>query len=161
MPNSPETEETSDELSALRETNAQLEDRHKRALADLDNYRKRSKRELDQRVAESREALVRDWLEAVDAVDRAIAMDPENPMAEGLRMVLAQMEGILERQGVRRIGRGGEQFDPERHEAIGVRETDDVPDRTVLDIARSGFEMGDRVLRPAEVIVSRRDGRDE
>jgi molecular chaperone GrpE len=161
MPNSPETEEAAEELSALRETNAQLEDRHKRALADLDNYRKRSVRELDQRVAESRAALVRDWLEAVDAVDRAIAMDPENPTAEGLRMVLAQIEGILERQGVRRIGHGGEQFDPERHDAVGVRETADAPERTVLDVARSGFEIGDRVLRPAEVIVSRRPERDE
>jgi molecular chaperone GrpE len=165
MPNSPETEETAetqpDELEELRELNTQLEDRYKRALADLDNYRKRSTREVDRRVAESREALVRDWLQAVDAVDRAIAMDPENPMAEGLRMVLAQMEGILDRQGVRRIGRGGEQFDPERHQAVGVRETDDVPDRTVLEVARSGFESGDRVLRPAEVIVSRRDGHGE
>jgi molecular chaperone GrpE len=166
MPNSPETEEqTADpwpaELEELREANTRLEDRYKRALADLDNYRKRSMREVDRRVDESREALVRDWLEAVDAVDRAIAMDPENPMAEGLRMVLAQMEGILDRQGVRRIGRGGEQFDPERHDAVGVREAEDVPDRTVLDVARSGFEMGDRILRPAEVIVSRRAGRGE
>src|SRR3954447_14885486 len=95
VPNSTRTGETAEELSALRETNAQLEDRHKRALADLDNYSKRSMREQDQRVAESRAALVRDWLEAVDAVDRAIAMDPETPTAEGLRLVLAQMEGIL------------------------------------------------------------------
>src|SRR4051794_41969665 len=114
MPNSPGTEEAAEELSARRETNAQLEDRHKRALADLDNYRKRSMRELDQRVAESRAALVRDWLEAVDAVDRAIAMDPENPTAEGLRVGLAQMEGILDRQGGRRGGRGGGAFDPMR-----------------------------------------------
>jgi molecular chaperone GrpE len=163
MPSSPESETTQapaeeqppDELEALREANAQLEDRYKRALADLDNYRKRSVRDVDRRVTESRDALVRDWLDAVDAVDRALTMEPENPMAEGLRMVLAQMESILERQGVQRIGRPGEGFDPERHEAVGVRQADDVPDRTVLDVARSGFAMGDRVLRPAEVIVSR------
>src|SRR3954453_7236525 len=98
MRNPPETEETGEELSALRETNAQLEDRHKRALADLDNYRKRSIPELAQRVAESRAARVGDWPGGVGAVDRAIAMGPENPTAEGLRMVLAQMEGILDRQ---------------------------------------------------------------
>ena len=178
MPSSPESETTTpeqrqeqaeqqpdggqsqpDELEGLRDRNAQLEDRYKRALADLDNYRKRSVREVDRRVAESREALVRDWLEAVDAVDRALVMEPENPMAEGLRMVLEQMEAILSRQGVQRVGRPGEQFDPERHEAVGIRETDEVPDRTVLDVARSGYAIGDRVVRPAEVIVSRSNGR--
>jgi molecular chaperone GrpE len=177
MPSSPESETTAagqeerrheqgadersqnDELESLRDRNAQLEDRYKRALADLDNYRKRSVREVDRRVAESREALVRDWLEAVDAVDRALVMEPENPMAEGLRQVLEQMESILARQGVQRVGRSGEPFDPERHEAVGIRETDEVPDRTVLDVARSGYAIGDRVVRPAEVIVSRSNGR--
>jgi molecular chaperone GrpE len=149
------------DVDALREENAQLDDRYKRALADLDNYRKRSAREVDRRVAESRESQMRDWLEVVDAVDRAVRMaEPENPVAAGLRAVLDQMEAILARQGVQRIGRAGEEFDPARHEAVGVRETSDVPDRTVLDVVRSGFAAGDRVVRPAEVIVSRRDGRE-
>jgi molecular chaperone GrpE len=149
------------DADALREANAQLEDRYKRALADLDNYRKRSAREVDRRVAESRESQMRDWLEVVDGLDRALRMaEPENPMAQGLRAVLDQMEAILARQGVERIGRAGEQFDPIRHEAVGVREANDVPDRTVLDVTRSGFASGDRVVRPAEVIVSRRDARE-
>jgi molecular chaperone GrpE len=104
---------------------------------------------------------MRDWLEVVDGLDRALRMaEPENPMAQGLRAVLDQMEAILARQGVERIGRAGEQFDPIRHEAVGVREANDVPDRTVLDVTRSGFASGDRVVRPAEVIVSRRDARE-
>src|SRR3979490_2503028 len=56
---------------------AAMEDRYKRALADLDNYRKRSARELERRVGESREAVIRDWLEAVDSVERALRMDPD------------------------------------------------------------------------------------
>jgi molecular chaperone GrpE len=72
--------------------------------------------------------------------------------------VLEQMEAILERQGVQRLGAVGERFDPERHEAIGVRFTDDVPDQTIVEVARSGFALGDRVLRPAQVIVSRAAG---
>src|SRR5689334_380775 len=55
-----------------------LEDRYRRARADLDNYRKRSAREVDRRVAEARESLLRDWLEAVDSVERALRMDPDN-----------------------------------------------------------------------------------
>jgi molecular chaperone GrpE len=69
--------------------------------------------------------------------------------------VLEQMESILARQGVSRTGETGERFDPERHEAIGVREDGDVPDRSVVDVARSGYALGDRVLRPAQVVVSR------
>jgi molecular chaperone GrpE len=140
---------------------AQMDDRYKRALADLDNYRKRSARETERRIAESREAQLRDWLEAVDSVERALLMELDNPVFEGLRGVLDQMEAILARQGVQRIGAAGEQFDPERHEAVGVRYTDEAPDRTVVDVARSGFALGDRVLRPAEVIVSRAEPSDE
>jgi molecular chaperone GrpE len=134
---------------------AEMEDRYKRALADLDNYRKRSARELDRRVADSRESMLRDWLEALDSIERALRIDPDGPAAEGLRAVLEQMESILARYGVERLGAPGESFDPERHEAIGVRATDEAPDRTVLEVARSGFALGDRVLRPAQVVVAR------
>jgi molecular chaperone GrpE len=134
---------------------AQMEDRYKRALADLDNYRKRSARDTERRISEAREEQLRDWLEAVDSVERALLMELDSPVFEGLRGVLEQMESILARQGVQRIGAAGERFDPQRHEAVGVRYSDAEPDRTVVDVARSGFALGDRVLRPAEVIVSR------
>ena len=138
---------------------AQIEDRYKRALADLDNYRKRSAREIERRVSERSEQIARDWLEAVDSVERALGMaEPTNPMAAGLRAVLEQMETILDRQGVSRLGAAGERFDPTRHEAVGVSETDEVPEGTIVDVTRSGFRLGDRVLRPAQVIVSRRRG---
>jgi molecular chaperone GrpE len=134
---------------------AQMEDRYKRALADLDNYRKRAARELDRLVGERADALLRDWLEVVDGVERALRQKPENPLYEGLRAVFDQMEAALARQGVRRIGEPGEVFDPNRHEAISVEETDAAPDRTVLDVARSGYARDDRVLRPAQVVVAR------
>jgi molecular chaperone GrpE len=163
MPNSHATEgeaqpaEAQDARHAeLEERNAQLEDRYKRALADLDNYRKRTARESERRVAEGRDAVLLDWLEAVDSVDRALGqMAPVHPAAPGLRAVMEQLEAILDRQGVSRLGAVGEPFDPERHEAIGVRETTQTPDRTVAEVARSGFARGDHVLRPAQVIVAR------
>jgi molecular chaperone GrpE len=82
-------------------------------------------------------------------------MQPEDPVVEGLRAVLEQMEAVLARQGVMRMGAPGEPFDPERHEAVGIRSTNEVPDRTIVEVARSGFNVGDRVLRPAEVVVAR------
>jgi molecular chaperone GrpE len=133
---------------------AQMEDRYKRALADLDNYRKRIARETERRVEDSREAQLREWLEVVDSLERALFMQPEDPVVQGLRAVLEQMETVLARQGVARMGATGESFDPERHEAVAIRPTDG-PDRTVVEVARSGYMLGDRVLRPAEVVVGR------
>lgn len=161
MPSSPESEPQEEpgeaaESERLRAEVAQLEDRFKRALADLDNYRKRSQREVERRVQEVREGLVSDWLEVVDSVERARWMGVrEGAEGEGLAAVLEQMEATLARHGVTRTGAAGEPFDPERHEAIGVRETTEVPDRTVVEVARSGWAIGDRVLRPAQVLVAR------
>jgi molecular chaperone GrpE len=165
MPSSPESdgqaqavEERSpeQECEELRQRNAELEDRYKRALADLDNYRKRAQREVDRRVAEWSEGFIRGWLDAVDSVERALrATAPDDPAVAGLAAILDQMEGNLARHGARRIEADGQPFDAERHEAIGTRDTGDVPSGTVVDVARSGFTLGDRVLRPSQVIVSR------
>jgi molecular chaperone GrpE len=173
MPSSPESDGGAEALTESKESGgeeqrrdpdaelAQLEDRYKRALADLDNYRKRTAREVEQRVTERSEQITRDWLEAVDSVERALRMGgPANEIAAGLRAVLEQMEAILERQGVERIGAPGERFDPELHDAVAVRETDEVPDRTIVEVARSGYRAGDRLLRPAQVVVSHRAGGD-
>lgn len=168
MPNSPESEHSEggaahedgaslavEDQPDLAVQLAEMELRYKRALADLDNYRKRAQREIERRVEETREMLLGEWLEVSDSVDRALRMEPTGPAAERLRTVLEQIEAILRRQGVRRIGEAGEPFDPHLHEAIGVRETDDVAPGTVVEVARSGFAVGDRVMRPAQVVVSR------
>jgi molecular chaperone GrpE len=146
-----------DELAELRQHAAQLDDRYKRALADLDNYRKRSAREVERRAQEAREAITRDWLDVVDSVERALRMDSaEQSVPPGLRALLEQMEATLARHGVRRVGEVGERFDPELHEAIDVRATDEFDENTIVGVARSGFALGDRALRPAQVVVARR-----
>ncbi|HEX6153043.1 MAG TPA: nucleotide exchange factor GrpE [Solirubrobacterales bacterium] len=152
MPSSPVSEEERQEEPSPRD-----DERYLRALADLENYRKRAAQEVERRVTEQAERLLLDWIEAVDSVDRALGMQP----SDGLRSVLEQMEAILARQGVERVGAAGDRFDPELHEAISVQESDEVPDRTVLDIARSGYRHGERVLRPAQVVVSRDGGGSE
>jgi molecular chaperone GrpE len=157
MPNSHESETqqaarpAEEELSELE----RLEDRYKRALADLDNYRKRAAREIEMRVAEAREAMLRDWLETVDSVERAMRIEQDGPCYDGLRAVLEQMDAVIARQGAQRIGAAGDRFDPERHEAIAVQASTEVPDRTILAVERSGFAIGDRVIRPAQVVVAR------
>jgi molecular chaperone GrpE len=150
MPSSPVSE---DEQGARQAD----DERYLRARADLENYRKRAAQEVERRVAEGADRLLLEWIEAVDSVDRALAMQP----SDGLRSVLEQMEAILTRQGIERVGAAGDRFDPELHEAISVRGSDQVPDRTVLDVARSGYRRGERVLRPAQVVVSRDGGSSE
>ena len=135
---------------------ARLEDRYKRALADLDNYRKRSAREVERRVEEARDALLREWLEAVDTVERAARMDPDGPLGQGMRALLDQIESLLARRGVQRIGEAGEPFDPERHDAVEVRVTTDAPETAVVEVIRAGYAVDGRVLRPAQVAVARR-----
>jgi molecular chaperone GrpE len=143
-----------EEVAALREELALAQDRHRRALADLDNYRKRVAGDGERRAAAARQAVLSEWLEAVDSVERALRMEPGDP---GLTAVLAQMDAILARQGVERLDAAGAPFDPKRHEAIAVQPTADAPDFTVLEVARSGFALKDgEVLRPAQVVVARR-----
>jgi molecular chaperone GrpE len=143
------------EAAALREELAEVQERYKRALADLDNYRKRAAREVERRRIELRDQLMREWLDVIDSIERALRVESEGPLAQGLLAVLEQIDTILARHGVQRIGVVGERFDPERHEAVGVRETDEVEDQTIVEVARSGFAIGDDVLRPAQVVVAR------
>jgi molecular chaperone GrpE len=142
------TDEMNDEL-------ARIEDRYRRALADLDNYRKRSSREVERRTDEVRESMIRDWLDVVDSVERAIQIEPQGPCREGLQAVMQQIDSVLQREGVTRTGAPGEAFDPERHDAVATRAADGTAPHTVVEVPRSGFTLGDRVIRPAQVVVAR------
>lgn len=140
-----------DVVEELKTRLAAIEDRYRRALADLDNYRKRMERELERRVGEAGNAVTREWLEAVDSVERALRLDPDDA---GLHAVLHQMEGILTRRGITRVDGVGARFDPRKHEAIATVPASDTADQTVVDVARSGFERDGSVIRPAQVVVA-------
>jgi molecular chaperone GrpE len=161
MPNSHVSEEEQQQAPEEQQRDlsaelAQMEDRWKRSLADLDNYRKRTARDTDRRVADTGDAMVRDWLDVLDSIERGIqSVPPENPMAPALRAVLEQMEGVLARHGVQRTGAAGEQFDPNVHDAVSVVDTTEVPDRTITEVVRPGFTRDGRVIRPAQVVVAR------
>jgi molecular chaperone GrpE len=144
-------------VEAERDDDPELErlrDRWLRARADLENYRKRSDREVERRVGDARDRLLLDWLEVVDGVDRALMFGTVADAA--LSPVQDQMHAILARHGVERVDAQDAPFDPELHEAVGVRQTDEVAPNTVVDVVRAGYRVGDRVLRPARVIVSKR-----
>jgi molecular chaperone GrpE len=147
-----------DRVADLERELEQMRDRYLRARADLDNYRKRTERDTERHIAQAREAMLLHWLEAIDSVERAIRLHTDPALVDGLRSVLEQMDATLARHGVARIDAQGAPFDPERHEAVSVQHSDAVPNRTVVEVARSGYTIDDRVLRPAQVVVSRSSG---
>jgi molecular chaperone GrpE len=163
MPSSPESDtqatpaadQAQPDNGELAAELARIEDRYKRALADLDNYRKRAAREMEARVAAAQAAIIGDWLDVVDSLELAMRMEGNEPCREGLGAVLEQMNSVLAREGVYRIGVPGERFDPERHAAIAVQDSAQAPDQTIVAVQRSGFALGERVIRPAHVVVAR------
>jgi molecular chaperone GrpE len=142
---------------ALTAEAASLKDRYLRLSADFDNSRKRSAREVEDRVARQRDKMVRDWLEVLDSVERALAHAPERsgPWYEGTVGIHRLLVDVLSRHGVEAFAASGEPFDPKIHEAIGMIEDPDQASGSVAHVQTTGFRSSadDRIIRPAQVIV--------
>jgi molecular chaperone GrpE len=128
----------------------------RRALADLDNLRKRSARELAEVRSAERADMAALWLPIVDDLDRAVqhAGADDAALVDGVRAVRDQALSLLARLGFHRFDDVGKPFDPTRHEAVGVLDGEGEPG-TVLAVVRPGYDAPGTILRPAGVIVSR------
>ena len=131
-----------------------------RALRDLEAAKARVERDAKRAQDEMRQKLVLELLPALDNLDRTIAVAQQQQDAptvvEGVRLVRRQIVGILEGYGVRRLEARGQPFDPAVHEAVTmVAVQDPRHDRLVVDQLEPGYTMGDRLLRPAKVVVGR------
>ncbi|MFI9270857.1 nucleotide exchange factor GrpE [Kitasatospora sp. NPDC052896] len=138
----------------------EVEDRWRRALAELDNQRKRHTRELRQERETERARAARVWLPVVDNLDLAlehVEADP-TPLAEGVRAIRDQAVQILRDLGYPRDEEAGVPFDPARHEVVAVVDAPDAAPGTVLGVVRPGYGGPERQLRPAAVTVSRSQG---
>jgi molecular chaperone GrpE len=127
-----------------------------RALADLDNLRKRFERQLASASQTERERVTSLWLPVVDDLERALAHadGDDGPMVEGLRAVYEHAMSLLARLGFARFDDVGKPFDPARHEAVGAIDAD-APPGSIVATVLPGYEHGDDVLRPARVVVAR------
>ncbi len=147
-----------DELRPLRQQLAEANDRALRAQAELENFRKRSRRELNDELRYADLPLLRDLLPVLDNVDRAIqaaaTTRDADALLEGVQMVAKNLEDVLHRRQCIPIEALHEPFDPNRHEAIAMRADPDHPANTVVEVVQPGFQLHDRVVRPAQVIVS-------
>lgn len=145
-------------IAALEKDKKENWDRYLRTAADLENLRKRQKREMDDARLESKGRVLKEMLPVVDNLERAIehatAQAGTNPIVEGVQLVLRQFLTAFERLDVTPIEAAGQPFDPNLHEAISQQETD-APPGTVVQVLQRGYKSGDRLLRPALVVVAK------
>jgi molecular chaperone GrpE len=132
------------------------DDRLLRLAAEFDNYKKRAAREREQYVVLANERLVKELLPILDDLERALAAaesHEEAQLEDGVRLVHRSLAQLLERNGVIVIETDGK-FDPHVHEALLTQPAEDKESGIVLDVIQKGYRLGDRVVRPARVIVS-------
>lgn len=157
---------SAEELAALREKAAQAEafkDRYLRAVADLENFRKRAARERQEAVQYANQSLMEKLVPALDNLDMALsavnaasaAGTSSDSLRTGVEMVLAQVKGALRDAGLEEIDALGQTFDPAWHEAVSQQETADVPEGQVVQQLRKGYRLQQRLVRPATVVVAR------
>ena len=144
------------DIDVLLREKAALTDQVLRLRADFDNYRKRMARESDRIRQQAAENLIRDLLPVVDHLELAMKHREggSDALVEGVGMVLRQFHEVLVRHGVEPISAAGEPFNPEVHEAVTQRESDEVPAQAVIEEFQKGYKLGQFVLRPAKVVVS-------
>jgi molecular chaperone GrpE len=144
--------------ATLRHELAAANDRALRAHAELDNYRRRMRKEMEDERRYAQVPLLSDLLPVLDNVSRAIQAAEKSPDAGGLlagfKMVAQQLENVLSRHHCQRIDALHKPFDPHLHAAILQQPSSEYPPNTVIQVAQDGYQLHDRVLRPAQVIVS-------
>ncbi|MDR1827819.1 MAG: nucleotide exchange factor GrpE [Methylobacteriaceae bacterium] len=157
-------EEPVDPLEKLQLENAALRDRLLRALAEVENTRRRAERNIIETRAYAVTGFARDMLNVVDNLRRALdnipgefALEnhPLKPFIDGVELTERDLLQTLERHGVRKIDPLGERFDPHLHQAVFEMPDAKIPAGHVAVVVQPGFSIGDRVLRPAMVGVSK------
>jgi molecular chaperone GrpE len=149
------------ELETLRKQASERDeflDLARRTQAEFQNYQKRSARERDQERQYFASGFVRDLLPVLDNLERATAAaktaGETGPLVQGVQMVLTQFRELLTKYGVTPIEAEGKPFDHNLHEALTEQPSKDHPPNTVIHVEERGYMIGDRVLRPAKVVVS-------
>lgn len=154
-----EVERLQGELEAARQETAEAKDRAIRAVADLENVRRRMQRERGDLQRFGAQPLLESLLPALDNLELGLTSAREHHpeakgVVDGFDMVLTQMKGVLREHGVEEIVPEGEPFDPNLHEAVAHSPSEEVPENHVLALQRKGYRLHDRLLRAATVVVS-------
>lgn len=155
-PPPPEKDALQEELTNLQQEIARFRELYLRKLADFDNYRKRQEREMGEFRRYANGELLRDCLPVLDNLERALAVPggATGGLREGVELVLRQFKDVLGRNGLAEVDPTGRPFDPTLHEAISRNEDSRVQEPTVVQVLQKGYRLGERLIRPALVIVA-------
>jgi len=162
----PEIVETEDETENLRNELAQAlndikmhQEQYLRTLADMENLRKRTQRDKEELAKFANENILREILPVIDnlerAVDHAEQAETNDGLFEGVQMTLTQFSQLLNKFGVEPVDAIGQPFDPAYHQAMGQLESDEHPVNTVVQQMQKGYQLNNRLLRPAFVMLAK------
>ena len=144
-----------DELAAVRKERDEYLDALQRLKAEFDNYRKRVARDQQELAARAHERLVRELVPVLDDLERALEFataHEEAQLEDGVRLVHRALAGALAKEGLAEIATDGK-FDPHTQEAL-LSQPSEAEEGTVIQVLQKGYKLGDRVLRPARVVIS-------
>jgi molecular chaperone GrpE len=145
-----------DQVAALTAERDEYLELAQRVQADFENYRKRAAREQERLIAHAHERLVRELLPILDDLERtleAAERHEEAKLVEGVKLVEQSLRRALAKEGLAEIDAKGA-FDPHVHEALLTKPGNGAEPGTVLEVVQRGYQVGDRVVRPAKVIVA-------
>ena len=145
------------ELQAMRELAAANHDRYLRAVAELDNVRKRAARDVEKARRYGLERLAQALLPVIDSLEAGLASAEQataESLLDGKRATMRLMNSALEQVGIKELDPHGEPFDPALHEAMAVAPSDNAEPGTVIEVFQKGYSIHDRLLRAARVIVA-------
>jgi molecular chaperone GrpE len=159
---------TPDPIEALKAENQDMRDKLLRTIAEMENLRKRTEREIADTRSYAIAGFARDMLTATDSLSRALMVLPAEArdssdattksLIEGIEMTEREMQRLLAKHGVKPIEAEGQKFDPHKHQAMFEVPDPSRPEGTVVQVVQAGFAIGDRVLRPAMVGVAKGGG---
>ncbi|MCF8136139.1 MAG: nucleotide exchange factor GrpE [Desulfotignum sp.] len=139
-------------------------DRFIRLSAEFDNYRKRKQREIDEFKKFANEMVFKQFLPVVDNLERAMASAENNQdletLLKGVKLTHKEILKVFQQFHVKSIQAENQLFDPNFHQAVTQKETNEVPENTVTDVLQTGYLLNDRLIRPAMVVVSKSTGND-
>lgn len=164
-----ETAATDVELSPEEQLQADLEkaqceikahqEQYLRTLADMENLRKRTQREKEELAKFANETILREVLPVIDNLERAVEhaeqAESSGGLLEGVQMTLTQFSQVLERFGVTPVDSLGQPFDPALHQAMGQMESEEYPVNAVVQQLQKGYQLNERLLRPAMVMIAK------
>jgi molecular chaperone GrpE len=153
-----QVDQLTQQLEAEQRKSEEYLDLLRRTQADFINYKRRTDQEQNEERIAAQIALLDQILPVLDDLGRALQSTPpelaDQPWVLGIMLVARRLMSALEQLGVRQVGRPGEQFDPRWHEALAMQAQPGAREGTILQVTRPGYALGERVIRPAQVIVA-------